>query len=224
MAAALPPEPAEPPTEAGVLRLDGGVWTVRFAGRTTQVKDAKGLHDLRALLSRPGVDVAAVDLLNPHGDQAVAARRQFGADPVLDDRARDAYRSRLRALDGEIRAALDRGADRRAAELDRERAAPLDELRRAAGLGGRSRRLGDDAERARQAVTARIRDAIRRLRADHPELAERLAASVATGTYCRYRPERPITGARDQASAAATTSWASSWMRARWSGPRKLSA
>ena len=24
--------------------------------------------------------------------------------------------------------------------------------------------------------------------------------------------------------AAATTSWASSWMRARWSGPRKLSA
>jgi hypothetical protein len=165
---------------------------VRFAGRTAHVKDAKGMNDLRVLLARPGAEVAAVDLLNPVGDRAVAARRRFGADPVLDERARDAYRSRLRALDGEIRDALDRGADRHAASLDRERAALLDELRRSAGLGGRARRLGDDTERARQAVTARIRDTIRRLRSVHPELAEHLAASVATGTYCRYQPQPPV--------------------------------
>ena len=46
-----------------------------------------------------------------------------------------------------------------------------------------------DAERARQAVTARIRDTIRRLRSVHPELAEHLAASVTTGTFCSYRPD-----------------------------------
>jgi hypothetical protein len=191
MAAALPTAD-EAPAGGNVLRLEGGVWTVRFAGRTAHVKDAKGLHDLRVLLARPGAEVAAVDLLNPVGDRAVAARRRFGADPVLDERARDAYRSRLRALDGEIRDALDRGADRHAASLDRERAALLDELRRSAGLGGRARRLGDDTERARQAVTARIRDTIRRLRSVHPELAEHLAASVATGTYCRYQPQPPV--------------------------------
>jgi tetratricopeptide (TPR) repeat protein len=191
MAAALPPVHEVLPG-GNVLQLEGGVWTVRFAGRTAHIKDAKGLHDLRVLLARPGADVAAVDLLNPDGDPAVAARRRFGADPMLDEQARDAYRGRLRALDGEIRDALDRGADRRAAALDRERAALLDELRRSAGLGGRARRLGDDTERARQAVTARIRDTIRRLRSVHPELAEHLAASVATGTYCRYQPEPPV--------------------------------
>ncbi|TWF75567.1 AAA ATPase-like protein [Pseudonocardia hierapolitana] len=192
MAAALPPVD-EPPSAGNVLRLEGGVWTVRFAGRTAHVKDAKGMRDLRVLVARPCAEVAAVDLLNPDGDPAVSARRRFGADPMLDEQARDAYRNRLRALDGEIRDALDRGADRRAASLDRERAALLDELRRSAGLGGRARRLGDDTERARQAVTARIRDTIRRLRSVHPELAEHLAASVATGTYCRYRPQPPVT-------------------------------
>jgi hypothetical protein len=191
MTAALPRVDEAPP-DANTLRLEGEVWTVRFAGRTAHVKDAKGLHDLRFLLARPGADVAAVDLLYPDGEPAVAARRRFGADPMLDEQARDAYRSRLRVLDGEIRGALDRGADQHAALLDRERVALLDELRRAAGLGGRTRRLGDDTERARQAVTARIRDTIRRLRSVHPELAEHLAASVATGTYCRYQPEPPV--------------------------------
>jgi hypothetical protein len=36
-------------------------------------------------------------------------------------------------------------------------------LRRATGRGGRIRRLGDDAERARKAVTAGIRDALVRI-------------------------------------------------------------
>ena len=136
--------------------------------------------------------IAAADLLNPTGEPTVAARRRFGADPVIDERARTAYRDRLGALDADIRNALDSGADRRAAELDQERAALVEELRRAAGLGGRPRRLGDETERARQAVTARIRDTLKRLRSAHPELADHLAMSISTGTHCRYGPEPPV--------------------------------
>ncbi|WP_048876746.1 hypothetical protein, partial [Saccharomonospora saliphila] len=62
------------------------------------------------------------------------------------------------------------------------------ELRAAAGLGGRTRRLGDEAERARKAVTARIRDTLRKLDARHPALAAHLRERISTGAHCRYDP------------------------------------
>jgi hypothetical protein len=71
-------------------------------------------------------------------------------------------------------------------------AASHDELRRAAGPAGRTRRSGDERERARQTVTARIRDSIRRLRSAHPELATHLTEAVHTGITCSYRPTEPL--------------------------------
>ena len=62
-----------------------------------------------------------------------------------------------------------------------------------AGLvGGRSRRLGDDSERARKAVTARIHHAIGRLRHYHPDQAAHLRAAIRTGTACTYQPAEPV--------------------------------
>ena len=66
------------------------------------------------------------------------------------------------------------------------------ELAAAFGLAGRARRTGDDVERARKAVSNRIRDAIRRVEAQHPRLGRHLAASVKTGAWCAYRPEVPV--------------------------------
>jgi len=60
------------------------------------------------------------------------------------------------------------------------------------GLGGRSRRLVSLAERARSAVTWRIRHAQRRIAAAHPSLGRHLENSLRTGTFCSYRPERPV--------------------------------
>ncbi|WP_222851328.1 ATP-binding protein [Phytoactinopolyspora mesophila] len=171
-----------------VFRFDGSVWTLTFAGRTVHIPDAKGLHDLHFLLSRPGVDVPAVDLLTDGSDAEIRASRQLGGDDMLDDTAKAQYRHRLTQLDDEIERALGQHDDARAGELDRERAALLDELRAAAGLAGRTRRLGDEAERSRKTVTARIRDTLRRLADRHPELAEHLRSSVITGTQCQYRP------------------------------------
>jgi hypothetical protein len=104
------------------------------------------------LLAQPGTDVPVTTLRAPRGDLAVS--RRLGADPVLDDRAKARYRDRLAELDEEIDGALGRHDDDRAAELDHERQALIDGLRRATGLAGRSRRLGDDGERARKTVTA----------------------------------------------------------------------
>ena len=49
------------------------------------------------------------------------------------------------------------------------------------------------SERARKAVTARIRDAIHRVGAVLPELGAHLDRSVLTGTTCRYAPTEPVT-------------------------------
>jgi tetratricopeptide (TPR) repeat protein len=178
---------------AGEFRRDGAVWRLGYAGRTAHLPDAKGLHDLHLLLGQPGVDVAAVELLNPSGGPAVVAASRMGGDAVLDDVAKAQYKRRLATLDDEIDAAVTRGDDDRAAALDRERQALLDELRAAAGLAGRDRRLGDEAERARKTVTARIRDVLRRLDPLHPELAAHLRSAVSTGAACRYQPDHPTT-------------------------------
>ncbi|MFJ8916467.1 ATP-binding protein [Amycolatopsis sp. NPDC102389] len=181
--------PAAPTAE---FRRDEAVWTLRFDGVTTRLPDSKGLRDLHFLLGRPGSEVTAVRLLDPEGGEVVVAAKSLGGDAVLDDEAKARYRARLEELDERIDTATGLGQDARAAALDRERDALLTELRSAAGLGGRTRRLGDEAERARKTVTARIRDTLRKLDEQHPALAAHLRASVTTGSSCRYAPEDKV--------------------------------
>ncbi|NYJ07999.1 ATP-binding protein [Petropleomorpha daqingensis] len=174
-------------TDVPVFRFDGASWELSYRGRTVHLPDAKGIRDLTVLLAEPGTDVPALRLLG--GEEA------GGADPVLDDRARAAYRARLAELDAEIEEAEDRHDPARAERATAERQALVHELAAAAGLGGRTRRLGDRGERARKTVTARIRDALRRIEEVHPELGAHLRATVTTGTACSYAPEpQPAAG------------------------------
>jgi hypothetical protein len=115
-----------------------------------------------------------------------------GDDAVLDERARREVTARARELQetiDEAEAMNDRGR----AELAREELDQLvTALSGALGLGGRSRRLGSAAERARSAVTWRIRNAIRKIATAHPPLGRHLDNAVRTGTYCAYAPERAV--------------------------------
>jgi hypothetical protein len=172
-----------PPGTEGVFRRDGPQWTVTYRGRTATLKHSKGLADIAALLAQPGQEVPAADLMD-------AVRS--GADPVLDERARAQYRRRLADLAEEIDEAERWYDPERAARASAEQDALLAELAAATGLGGRDRRLGDAGERARKAVTARIRDALASLATEHPALAEHLNASLTTGTSCSYRPATPV--------------------------------
>ena len=174
------------PGTAAAFRRDGETWTLGYAGREVHVADAKGLHDLATLLANPGTEITAYRLWG--GGPAEPP----GADPVLDEPARAAYRRRLAELDGLLDAADARGDPAASDRARAERSALLAELAAATGLGGRRRRLGDEDERARKAVTARIRDVLRRIRAVHPELADHLETSVSTGTACCYAPPDPV--------------------------------
>ncbi|HWN28886.1 MAG TPA: hypothetical protein VNP37_18125, partial [Actinomycetospora sp.] len=164
------------------LRRDGELWRVRWYDRTAALRHRKGLADLALLLARPGTDVHVLALAGTTLDEA-----DTGA--LLDPAARAAYRARLAALDDDLARAREAHDLGREQHLDHEREALLAELRRAAGLGGRPRSSGSGtAERARKAVTARIREAVRHIEAALPALGAHLDRSVVTGTACRYDP------------------------------------
>jgi hypothetical protein len=95
-------------------------------------------------------------------------------------------------LEAELEAADVAGDAGRSDRASKERDALVAQLAGAYGLGGRPRRTGDSAERARQAVSWRVRDALARIGRVHPDLAEHLRASVHTGTSCVYQPAGPV--------------------------------
>jgi hypothetical protein len=190
-AATTPPSGTET-VETGEFRREGRLWHLRFRGRTATVPDSKGMADLAAVLARPGREVHVLDLVEAGGGPPAAAA-EAGTGPVLDARARAAYKARLAELEEDI-AAAEADADRgRAERLRAERDFLAVELGAALGLAGRSRTGGDRAERARKAVTMRIGTAVKAIEAVHPDLARHLRLAVSTGRFCVYRPERPTT-------------------------------
>jgi hypothetical protein len=162
------------------------MWT--YDGKSIQLPPVKGLRDLAVLIRSPRVDIPAADLVAASAADAV----HFGADPILDPQARIAYRQRLTRLDEEEIHADQIGDAEGSRRVQDERQQILETLRAATGLGGRPRLLGDLTERARKAVTARIRDAIQRVTDRHPQLGAHLADSIHTGTTCSYRPDLDI--------------------------------
>ncbi|MFP5320836.1 MAG: ATP-binding protein [Acidimicrobiia bacterium] len=162
----------------------GDVYELGYDGVRATVRASKGMADLARLLAEPGREVHCLDL-------AGVAVEEASTGEVIDATARRRYEERIRDLQGDIdeaEAANDLArADRAQAELD----ALVDHLTAALGHAGRTRRGAGSAERARSTVTQRIRAALRRIEEAHPALGRHLQASVVTGTWCCYRPERP---------------------------------
>ena len=78
------------------FRLDGEVWTLRYAGRTVRLRDSKGLRDLAVLLARPDEQTHVSELTRAAGFPG------SDAGPVADRRALAAYRAQLRRIDAEL--------------------------------------------------------------------------------------------------------------------------
>ena len=171
-----------------VCRHDGDVWSIEHRGRSARLRDAKGLHDLSALLARPAEDIHVLDLVGS------GIRGRDSTIPVLDPRARADFKRRITDLDEDLAEAEAHHDLGRFERVESERDSLLDELRRATGHAGRDRGLGPSTvERARKAVTARLRDTIGRIEVVLPELGSHLDRSIVTGTHCRYQPAEPLT-------------------------------
>ena len=174
---------------AGVFRRDGPLWTLSFAGAEVRMPHLKGLSDLATLLANPGREIHCLELA---GDGAGAGAGGGDLGEVVDARGREAYRARVDELQAEIedaRRANDPVREERARD---ELGAIAEALDAAYGLGGRVRRAGDPAERARTAVAWRVRSAVGKIDAENDALARHLRNAVRMGTWCAYEPETPV--------------------------------
>jgi predicted ATPase len=197
-----PAQPVQTADGTGELRRVGDLWQLTFAGSSVHLPDLKGMHDLAVLLQRPGRDVPALDLAAATTPTASPAARATAAEAdlgvpgdlgeQLDAQARAAYAARIRALQADLDDADTAGDPERAARAQQELDFLTGELSAAYGLHG-PRRAGDPADKARAAVTGRIRAALAKIRGAHPMLGRHLDRSIYTGRFCSYRPDEPTT-------------------------------
>jgi hypothetical protein len=164
------------------------VWSVGPAGQARLLPDMKGLHYLRALLQRPGIEITALELSALAAGHGTAVAEP-SAGEQLDRQALTAYRNRLREIDEELDEAQSWNDPARAERIEAEREALLRELAGATGLGGRARTMSGTAERARVAVRKAIAAALDRIDAEDPAIARLLRRTVHTGSACRYEPD-----------------------------------
>jgi predicted ATPase len=203
---AIESEPAAAPAQmleasaaqADVFRNEGELWRLSYLGVDAHLPDLKGLHDIARLLSAPGEEIHCLELAAGAAATATRAAPDDGlsvqghAGELLDEQGKAEFKRRITDLREQVELAEAAGDMIRAERARDELDGVTEALASAFGLGGRARRAGDPAERARSAVTWRIRSAVSKVEAAHPELGAHLRASVRTGTFCSYRPERPL--------------------------------
>jgi tetratricopeptide (TPR) repeat protein len=162
---------------------EGETWVIQVGGESVRLKDSRGVRYVARLVAEPGREIHALDLAGAGGETDSG-----DAGEALDPAAVAAYRRRLAELDEEAREADGWHDGARASRVRSEIEFLSAEVARAVGLGGRNRRVGSAAERARVAVTRRIREVVRRVGEQSPDLGRQLEATLKTGTYCSYRP------------------------------------
>lgn len=171
--------------ESARFNREGDYWAIAYEGLMVRIKDSKGVGYIHVLLSHPGRELHVAELAGISIDSGDTGE-------ILDARAKAEYKRRLEELREEVDDALGWGDRERAARAEEEIELIAAELAGAFGLGGRDRRGGDISERARKAVTNRIRDGLARIETVHPALARHLSNAIQTGTYCNYTPDRTI--------------------------------
>jgi hypothetical protein len=174
--------------EEALFIHQGDYWKISYQGAHAILKASRGLRCLSCLLRHPGREFHVRELIAFLAESPVNS--PLGeTDAILDSKAKAEYKLRLDDLRSDLQEAERFGDDYRAARARAEIELLAQQLAAAVGLGGRDRRAPSDAERARSAVTKRIKEAIKRIGTAIPALARHLAAQVKTGYYCSYSPD-----------------------------------
>ena len=160
-----------------------GLWHMCFDGRSVQIPEVKGFIDIARLLAVPDKEIHCTELMGTLDSLSEP-------EPMLDEKARRAYETRLIDLQEEIQQAEEMNDLARTEKLNAEFDQLTEHLSKSLGIGKRARKLDAAGDRARAAVTLRIRSAIHKIEALHPSLAKHLSHAICTGTFCSYAPEK----------------------------------
>ncbi|WP_036384608.1 tetratricopeptide repeat protein [Muricauda sp. MAR_2010_75] len=162
---------------------NGDLWQLSYLDLSVAIKDCKGLHDISKLLEQPESQLHCTELMG-------VVLETVGTS-IIDDQALKEYKEKIRSLKADISDAEEMGLYQKADQFKEEYEALVEHLSKVTGLSNKIRKTGSSNEKARAAVTWRIRNAIKKIEKVHPQLAKHLANSIKTGTYCSYEPETP---------------------------------
>ena len=163
---------------------DSAAWRVSYDGSLVQVPEVKGFYDLQKLLVEPRQLFHCAELMGSRVDGK--------GEKLLDDKARKMYQEKILELQNDMHTAEQNCDYSQVERLQEEYDQLIDYLSKSLGLKGKSRETGSTVEKARSAITWRIRNAIARIEQYHPPLGAHLANAVKTGTLCSYQPEREV--------------------------------
>ncbi|MCE7996978.1 MAG: hypothetical protein HEP71_33765, partial [Roseivirga sp.] len=102
------------------------------------------------------------------------------------------YEQKIISLREELEEAEDMNNFELASRLSEEYETLVEHLSKSLGLAGETRKVGSSVEKARSAVTLRIKSTIKKIETVHPDLAKHFSRSLKTGTFCSYEPEGKI--------------------------------
>jgi len=197
-------------TAGNVFQKTGQFWTISYEGRTSQIKDIKGLQYLHFLLAHPGEEFHAQHLLAEvegkalnQGDAVTMSERHLlddglnisslgDAGPQLDDQARKEYKQRLDDLGAELKEAREFNDYVKAERVEEEMEALTKELAAAYGLGGRARKLADPGEKARKTISKAIGRALEHIKENNENLWRHLQNALSLGLFPAYKPHPPV--------------------------------
>lgn len=163
---------------------DAAGWTVSYEGSETQLPEVKGFYDIQKLLSQPRQLFHCAELMG-------SAVNEKGEN-VFDTKAKRDYEKKIVILQKDIQEAEEHSDFARLEKLQDEYDQLIDHLSQSLGLNRKTRQTGSTVERARSAVTWRIRSAIGKIESHHPQLGAHLSNAIKTGTFCSYQPERNL--------------------------------
>lgn len=181
ISAATTSKPA--PGQHNMFKKHQGMWHMAFEDTTVQLSEVKGFFDLARLLATPGEEVHCTEMMGTPDSLS-------DHDTAIDEKARQAYTQRIRELHDQIATAEEMNDLGRMEKLSIELDQLTEHLTKTLGIGQRLRPLNAPAERARSAVTWRIRNAIKKISTAHPALGHHLSHAIRTGNFCSYSPEK----------------------------------
>ena len=168
--------------QIATLRISGERVMLTYAGKICDLSKTKGLIDIITLLEKPHQDIHCMELMQvkDDGNKGIS---------VIDDTSKKAYQKRIAELQDELQEAESLSDSPQYEKLNEEYDQLVDHLSKSLGLKGDSRKVGSTPEKARAAVTLRIRDSIKKISTQNEALGRHLSNSIKTGLLCSYRPE-----------------------------------
>lgn len=203
----------EPAIDKNIFRNDGAVWLVCYKGKQARIKHTKGMYYIKELLFRPNAEIKSIDLQaivdkppasqdevnDEYRNMSLAEIENEGLavhvespDDIIDEELLAVYRTNLKTIDTDIAEAESKGMTTRASQLKKQKVGMEEFIRKNTNIKGKSRKVPDASEKARQAVAHAISTAVKNISAELPELSLHLTSHISKGHIRKYTPEENL--------------------------------